>query len=99
MGLLGRQVVRFRKGLDKVVVLPPICFPVPLLGELHLGEDRLGGAVPSGHQPLSFPQRLFVLLGVSQHSAQSAPASTTVLDGGEDSYIRSPPSGAAGAVR
>ena len=99
MGLLGRQVVRFRKGLDEVVVLPPVRFPVPLLGELHLGEDRLGGAVPTGHQPLPFPKRFFVLLGVPQHSAQRAPASAPVLDCGECSYLRSPPAGADGAAR
>ncbi len=38
--LLGRQVVCLRKGLDEVVVLPPVRFPVPLLGKLHLGALR-----------------------------------------------------------
>ena len=65
VGLLGRQVICFREGLDEVVVLPPVCFPKPLLGELHFRESRLGGAVPAAHQPLSFPQRLFVLLDVA----------------------------------
>ena len=99
VGLLGHQVVRFRKGLDEVVVLPPIRFPVPLLGELHLGKDRLGGTVPTGHQPLPFPKRFFVLLGVPQQSTQRAPTSATVLDCGECSYLRSPPAGADGAAR
>ena len=99
VGLLGRQVIRLCKGLDEVVVLPPVRFSKPLLGELHLGEDRLSDAVPSGHQPLSFPQRFFVLLGVAQHSAQRAPASAPVLDCGECSYLRSPPAGADGAAR
>ena len=99
VGLLGRQVVRFRKGLDEVVVLPPVRFSESFLGELHLGEGGLGGAVPAGHQPLPLPQRFFVLLGVPQHAAQSAPASAPVLDSGEGSHLRSPPAGAAGAVR
>lgn len=55
VGLLGCQVIRFRKGLDEVVVLPPIRFTEPLLGKLHLCEGGLGGAVPASHQPLSFP--------------------------------------------
>ena len=99
VGLLGRQVIRLCEGLDEVVVLPPVRFSKPLLGELHLGEDRLSDAVPSGHQPLSFPQRFFVLLGVAQHSAQRAPASAPVLDCGECSYLRSPPAGADGSAR
>ena len=37
VGLLGRQVIRLREGLDEVVVLPPIDFAVLLLGKLHLG--------------------------------------------------------------
>ena len=98
-GFLGRQIVLLTEGLDEVVVLPPVRFSKPLLGELHLGEDRLSDAVPSGHQPLSFPQRFFVLLGVAQHSAQRAPASAPVLDCGECSYLRSPPAGADGAAR
>ncbi len=57
--LLGRQVVRLREGLDEVVVLPSVRFPVPLLGEPHLRAGTLGGAVPAGHKPLSFPQRFF----------------------------------------
>lgn len=36
VGFLGRQVICLCKGLDEVVVLPPIDFAVPLLGELHL---------------------------------------------------------------
>lgn len=83
VGLLGRQVICFREGLDEVVVLPPVRFPIPLLGEPQLGESGLSGAVPAGHQPLPFPQCLFVLLGVSQHTAQRASASAPVLDGGE----------------
>ena len=51
----GRQVILLTEGLDEVVVLPPVRFPIPLLGELHLGEGRLGGAVPTAHQSLSFP--------------------------------------------
>ena len=99
VGLLGRQVICFREGLDEVVVLPPVGFSKPLLGEPHLGEDGLSSAVPAGHQPLSFPQRLFLLLGVPQHSAQRAPASAPVLDDGKSSHLTSPPAGAAGAVR
>ena len=87
VGLLGRQVVRFRKGLDEVVVLPPVGFAEPLLGEQHFREGGLSGAVPAGYQPLSFPQRFSVLLGVPQHSAQRAPASTPVLDGGEGCHL------------
>ena len=97
--LLGRQVICFGEGLDEVVVLPPVRFPIPLLGEPHLGEGGLGGAVPASHQPLPLPQRLFVLLGVPQYPAQRASASAPVLDGGEGCYLRSPPAGAAGAVR
>ena len=87
VGLLGRQVICFREGLDEVVVLLPVGFSKPLLGEPHLGEDGLSSAVPAGHQPLSFPQRFFLLLGVPQHSAQRAPASTPVLDGGEGCHL------------
>ena len=97
--LLGRQVVCLRKGVDEVVVLPPIGFPVPLLGEQHFREGGLGGTVPAGHQPLSLPQRLFVLLSVPQHSAQCAPASAPVFDSSESSHLRSPPAGVVGAVR
>ena len=99
VGLLGRQVICFREGLDEVVVLPPVRFPKPLLGELHFGEGGLGGAVPAGHQLPPFPQRLFLLLGVPQHPTQSAPASAPVLDSSESSHLRSPPASAAGAVR
>lgn len=99
VGLLGRQVVLFAEGLDEVVVLPPVCFPKPLLGELHFREGGLGGAVPTGHQPLPFPQCLFFLLGVPQHSSERTPASAPVLDGGESSRLRSPPAGVAGAAR
>ena len=99
VGLLGRQVVRFREGLDEVVVLPPVGFPIPLLGELHFREDGLGGAVPTGHQPPPLPQRFFLLLGVSQHTAQSATAPASIFDCGKGCHLRSPPAGAAGAVR
>ena len=99
VNFLGRQVVLFAEGLDEVVVLPPIRFPVPLLGELHFREGGLGGAVPTGHQPLPFPQCLFFLLGVPQHSSERTPASAPVLDGGESSRLRSPPAGVAGAAR
>ena len=99
VGLLGRQLIRLCEGLDKVVVLPPICFPVPLLGELHLGEDRLGGAVPSGHQPLSFPQCFFLLADIASDTAEHTSASAPVLDCGECSYLRSPPAGADGSAR
>ena len=99
VGLLGRQVICFREGLDEVVVLPPVCFPKPLLGELHFRESRLGGAVPAAHQPMSFPQRLFLLLGVPQHSSERTPAAAPVLDGGEGSHLRSPPAGVGGAAR
>ena len=86
-GFLGRQIVLLTEGLDEVVVLPPVRFPIPLLGEPHLGESGLSGAVPAGHQPLPFPQCLFVLLGVSQHTAQRASASAPVLDGGEGGHL------------
>ena len=99
VGLLGCQAVCLRKGLDEVVVLPPIRFPKTLFGELHLGEGRLGGAVPAGHQMPSLPQRLFVLLGVSHHAAQRPTAPASIFDCGESSYLRSPPAGAAGSVR
>lgn len=99
VGLLGRQAVLLTEGLDEVVVLPSVRFPVPLLGEPHLRAGTLGGAVPAGHKPLSFPQRFFVLLGVPQYSTQCTLASAPVLDGGEGCYLRSPPAGAAGAVR
>ena len=36
VGLLKRQVIRLREGLDEVVVLPPVDFAVSLLCELHL---------------------------------------------------------------
>ena len=97
--LLGRQVIRCRKGLDEVVILPPICFPEPLLCELHFREGGLGGAVPAAHQPLFFPQRLFLLLRVPQHSGKSTPASATIFDGGEGSHLSSPPAGVGGAAR
>ena len=98
VGFLGRQVVLLAEGLDEVVVLPPVCFPKPLLGELHFREGRLGGAVPAAHQPLSFPQRLFLLLGVPQHSSERTPAAAPVLDGGEGSHLRSPPAGVGGVL-
>ena len=98
VGLLGCQVIRLRKRLDEVVVLPPVRFSESLLGELHLGEGGLGGAVPAAHQSLPLPQRFFVLLGVPQHAAQRAPASASVFDCSESSYIRSPLAGASGAV-
>ena len=47
VGLLGRQVIRLCEGLDEVVILPPICFPEPLLCELHFRAGGLGGAVPA----------------------------------------------------
>ena len=97
--LLGRQVVRLREGLDEVVILPSICFPEPLFGELHFREGRLGGAVPAGHQLLTFPQRLFLLLRVPQHTTQGAPATTSVLDGSESGYLSSPPAADGGAAR
>ena len=99
VNLLGRQVICFREGLDEVVVLPPVRFPIPLLGEPHLGEGGLGGAVPASHQPLPLPQRLFVLLGVPQYPAKRASASAPVLDGGEGSHLRSPPAGVGGVAR
>ena len=96
--LLRRQVVRLCEGLDEVVVLPPVRFPIPLLGELHFRGGGLGGAVPASHQPLPFPQRLFILLGVSQHAAESASAATTIFDCGESGHPVTY-AGAAGAVR
>ena len=87
VGLLGCQVIRFRKGLDEVVVLPPVRFSKPFFGELHLGEDRLGGAVPAGHQPLSLPQRLFLLADIASDTAERTPASAPVLNGGEGSHL------------
>ena len=98
VGLLGRQVICFREGLDEVVVLPPVRFPIPLLGELHFRGGGLGGAVPASHQPLPFPQRLFILLGVSQYAAESASAATTIFDCGESGHPVTY-AGAAGAVR
>ena len=98
VGLLGRQVVRLCEGLDEVVVLPPVRFPIPLLGELHFRGGGLGGAVPASHQPLPFPQRLFILLGVSQYAAESASAATTIFDCGESGHPVTY-AGAAGAVR
>ena len=99
VGLLGRQVIRLCEGLDEVVVLPPVRFSKPLLGELHLGEDRLSDAVPSGHQPLSFPQCFFLLADIASDTAEHTSASAPVLDCGECSYLRSPPAGADGAAR
>ena len=99
VNLLGRQPVLFPEGLDKVVVLPSVRFPIPLLGELHFRECGLRGAVPAGHQPLPLPHGLALLLGVAQHAAQCAPAAAPVFDGGEGGHLRSPPAGAAGAVR
>lgn len=99
VNLLGCQVVLLTERLDEVVVLPPVGFPIPLLGELHFRECGLSGAVPAGHQSLSFPQRLFVLLGVSHHAAQRPTAPASIFDCGESSYLRSPPAGVAGAVR
>ena len=96
--LLGRQVICFCEGLDEVVVLPPVRFPIPLLGELHFRGGGLGGAVPASHQPLPFPQRLFILLGVSQYAAESASAATTIFDCGESGHPVTY-AGAAGAVR
>ena len=46
-GFLGRQIVLLTEGLDEVVILPPICFPEPLLCELHFRAGGLGGAVPA----------------------------------------------------
>ena len=96
--LLWRQSVLFPEGLDEVIVLPAVRFPVPLLGELHLGAGRLCDTVPAGHQPLSLPQRLSLLLDILQHPAQSAAAAAPVLDGGEGGYLRSPPVTVAGAA-
>ena len=87
VGLLGRQVIRLCEGLDEVVVLPPVRFSKPFFGELHLGEDRLGGAVPAGHQPLSLPQRLFLLADIASDTAERTPASAPVLNGGEGSHL------------
>ena len=81
--LLGCQSVLLPEGLDEVVVLPAVRFPIPLLGELHFGISALCGAVPAGHQLLSLPQRLFLLLSIPQHSTQGAVAAAPVLDGGE----------------
>ena len=96
--LLGRQVVRLCEGLDEVVVLPPVRFPIPLLGELHFGEGGLGGAVPTGHQPLSFPQRFSLLADVAGDTAESASAATTIFDCGESGHPVTS-AGAAGAAR
>ena len=96
--LLGCQSVLLPEGLDEVVVLPSVRFSIPFLGEPHLGIDALCGAVPTRYQLLSLPQGLFLLLDVPQHPTQSAAAAAPVLDGGESSYLRSPPVTAAGAV-
>ena len=55
----GVRSSRLCKGLDEVVVLPPVVFGKPFFGELHLGEDRLGSAVPAGHQPAVSPTASF----------------------------------------
>ena len=99
VGLLRCQGVLLTEGLDEVVVLPPVRFLKSLLGELHFREGRLGGTVPTAHQSLSFPQRLFLLLGVLQYAAQSTSAATTIFDCGEGCHLRSPPAAAGGAVR
>ena len=99
VGFLGRQVIRCRKGLDEVVILPSVRFPEPLLCELHFREGGLGGAVPASHQLLFFPQCLFLLLRVPQHSGKSTPASATIFDRGEGGHLSSPPARAAGAAR
>ena len=99
VGLLGCQAVLLAEGLDEVVVLPSVRFPVPLLGEPHLRAGALGGAVPPGHQPLSFPQGLFLLTDVAGDAAQCATASAPVFDCGECGHLRSPPAGAAEAAR
>ena len=83
---LGRQAVLLPEGLDEVVVLPAVRFPIPLLGELHFREGGLGGAVPAGHQPLPFPQGLSLLLDIPQHPTQSAAAAAPVLDSGEGGH-------------
>ena len=38
VGLLGRQVIRLRKGLHEVIVLSAVCLMEPLLGELHFEQ-------------------------------------------------------------
>ncbi len=96
--LLGHQAVLLPEGLDEVVVLPSVRFVELLLGELHLGIGRLCDTVPAGHQLTPLPHRLFLLLDIPQHPTQSAPATAPVLDGGESSYLRSPPVTAAEAV-
>ena len=48
VGLLGRQVICFREGLDEVVVLPPVRFPIPLLGEPQ--SFRPAGCI-AAHRP------------------------------------------------
>ena len=94
---LGRQTVLRTKGLDEVVVLPPVCFPEPLLGKPHLGEDGPGSAVPAGDQLTALPHGFLLLLGVAQHTAQR-PAAAPFFDCGEGCYLRSPPAAAPGAA-
>ena len=84
---LGRQTVLRTKGLDEVVVLPPVCFPEPLLGKPHLGVSAPGSAVPAGDQLPALPHGFLLLLGVAQHAAQSAAAAATIFDCGEGCHL------------
>lgn len=95
---LGRQAILRAKGLDEVVVLPPIVFPEPFLGETHLGEGGPGGAVPAGDQLPALPHGFLLLLGVAQNPAQRPAAAATIFDCGEGGYLRSPPAAVPGAA-
>ena len=86
VGLLGRQIIRLRKGLHEVIVLSAVCLMEPLLGELHFGADTLGGTVPAGDQPTIFPCGFLFLLDIAQHTAQSTSATATIFDCGESRH-------------
>ena len=83
VGLLGRQIIRLRKGLHEMIVLSAICLMEPLFGKLHFGTDALGGAVPAGDQPPVFPCGFLCLLDIAQHTTQSTSATATIFDCGE----------------
>lgn len=83
MNLLWGQVILLIKGLHEVVVLTAFCFMEVFFCELHLGADALSGAVPSGDKLPIFPCGFLPLLDVSQHTAQSTSATTTIFNCGE----------------
>ena len=50
-------------------------------------KQLLEAGVHFGHQPLSLPQRLFLLADIASDTAERTPASAPVLDGGEGSHL------------